>query len=734
MAEGFTGVADGLDAPQASIERVGWVTRLRRGLFGTRQRKCVTAAALALIGLSTVVGAHFLISPFLNSFDAQTWFAAATCLLWLPLLLLLLDPADNMARGPSIGLPLFTLAILTGLAAFAVLDNAFGSNILANVASPTMVHAPQLTAFFLFLLLAFIPRIWNAVLFARYKAHDRKERAASALRHAKSDNQAQAGAKALESKLHEQDDAETLSALIATITIGGIGLLAWFAGNWSQGEGLRNIVGIVIAGCVVGLFTIVIFLDWIAEMRVVRSAARGLRGISRAFGWLAAFYNGIDTVFVRIGAHVAGTEHQLTRSRYVILGGTLGALAILAWQLPAPFGLAPAVIGFLLAFSVSRLWAWVEEDRNLASITRFNPDAPKRVGFREDFRDEALLGFIFVLILIPVSLMQADSSNLFGQPLFTGEGKSNLGVWFGYFGFELAKALPVVDWADIYRLQPGEDLLKPNGVIGMHAVFIARVTVDIALIASLLQAISIATRNRQQKALYAAGHITRLDELVEKEEFARATSKLRTEWFKGAVDFRRYDETRLKEIYASTDRPRYRAFIEEIFTQAGRTLDPALAVFERISRTHRNETDLYHIFEAVKREQAPGTPSPVGDLSDILENLRSTYGLQSLKAGIIGFAARWGTPAEILEMARQVMIGARRDKFQYARIDAARMLIAVAPRLADGLEIAETIRDVEAHRKDAFGAAQAVGDDLLAALIRRLEELSPPSSPDENKP
>jgi hypothetical protein len=357
-----------------------------------------------------------------------------------------------------------------------------------------------------------------------------------------------------------------------------------------------------------------------------------------------------------------------------------------------------------------------------------------RIGFREDFRDETLLGFIFVLILIPISLMQADSSQIFGQPLFTGNGKSDVGVWFGYFGFELAKALPVVDWADIYKLQPGDDLLKPDGVIGMHAVFAARVTVDIALIASLLQAISIATRNRQQKALYAAGHIKRLDEIVEKQEFARATGHRRIDWFKGPVDFRRYDETRLKEVYSSTTNLRYRTFIEEIFKQSGRTLDPALAVLERMSRTHRNESDLYMTFAAVKREQVAGKPSPIGDLSAILENLRATYGLQSLKSEIISFAAVSGGPSELLEMARQVMIGARKDKFQYARLDAARMLTAAAPRLNDPLEIAETIRDVEASRKDAFGSAQLVADDLLAALYERRDELSPPSPTDENKP
>ena len=733
MAEGFAGSLPTTQQDAASANtRTSALSRLGAWLFGTRTRQCLSAAALAFASLATVAGIHLFSTPILTTADSIAWFVAASGLLWLPLLLLLLDPADNMARGPGIVLPLTTLAVLTGLAAFVVMDRVYGLGILRNPQKPDIAHPTQIAVFLSLLAVAFIPRVWNALLFARYKEQDRKEREAAAAQRALKDAGAQARANELEGRQRDQDDAEALSALIATITVGGIGLLAWLAAGWSQGEGLRNVVGIGIAAFVVSLFTIVIFLDWIAEMRPVRAAARGLRGISRRMGWLAAFYNAIDTALVRIGAHVAGTEHHKTRSRYVILGGTLGSLAIMAWQLPAPFGLIPAIMGFILAFSVSRLWSWVEEDRNLASITRFNPETPKRIGFREDFRDETLLGFIFVLILVPISLMQADSSQLFGQPLFKGEGKSDLSVWFGYFGFELAKALPVVDWADIYRLQPGKDLLQPAGTIGMHAVFAARVMVDIALIASLLQAISIATRNRQQKALYAAGHITRLDELVEKEELARATIRRRTEWYKGPVDFRRYDETRLKEIYSSTDSLRYRTFIEEIFHQSGRTLDPAMAVLERMSHTHRNESDLYLTFDAVKREHNAAKPSPVGDLEQILENLRTTYGLQSLKAEIMKFAAIWGSPAELLQLGRQVMFGARADKFQYARLDAAQMLSRVADRLPDHLEIDETIRELDASRKEAFGANQPVADALRAALVKRLDELRPDSP--ENKP
>src|SRR5690606_7690753 len=120
---------------------------------------------------------------------------------------------------------------------------------------------------------------------------------------------------------------------------------AWFAGSFRDGVGLQNVVGVGIATGVMGLFAIVIFLDWIAEAPPVRAASVALRSFSRRVSGLARFYNAIDAVLVRIGAHVAGMEHRQIGSRYLVLGGTMLAMAVLAWNLPAPLGLMPAAIG-----------------------------------------------------------------------------------------------------------------------------------------------------------------------------------------------------------------------------------------------------------------------------------------------------------------------------------------------------------------------------------------------------
>ncbi len=742
MADGFTGgPPDGPGSTElrGAAAAIHWLTHSREG-------RLTILIALAIVALGIVTAWHAFGTPILNSPDAKAWFVAGTGALWFPLLLLLLDAPDNMAKGPRLTLPMVTLGLLASLAAFTTADTALGLQILTG---DNGVKAAPLVAFFAFLALALLPRVASAVQFTMYKDRDAADRARdAAIKRAKANPQDAARADQLDAQVREQNDAESLGAVIATLAVIGIGLLAFFAGGWTQGSSLRSAVGVGISIGVVGLFAVVVFLDWIAEFAPIRMASRAMRGFSKRMSWLASFYNTLDAALVRIGAHVAGTEHHKARSRYTILAGTLGCLGVMAFFLPAPYGLIPAIIGFILAISVSRLWSWVEDDRNLALITRFNPDAPKKVGFREDFKDETLLGFIFVLVLIPVAMMQADKSKLFGVELFAGAGKDQFTAWLGYFGFELAKALPVVDWADIYNLKAGDDLLKPNGAVGMHAVFAARATVDLVLIAALLQAIGIATRNRQQKSLYAAEQIDRLDELVEREELRRAMNQPTSDWFKGPIDFRKYNQDRLKELYhGNPDNDQLREFIRTIFTKGGWNLDPAIVALERIASTHQHEDQLYLTFEAVKREFSAGRAVPVGDFMDIMESLKNKAGLEKLKANILAFATRAGSASEVLDMTMPIMIGGSKDRFLYAREAAANALTTVSPNLPDPQTIADAIADVEEHRVEIFGNnRQHVGDKLLDALRKRLSELQPkapiiPDSPqkdgptdDQNKP
>ena len=726
MAEGFSGsprvgLADTISEQRGEATAANWLTRTRNGLL------TICAGSIGLV-LAGVLVWHFFVGAVLVTPDAIAWFAAASALFVLPILLLSLDSSDNMGLGPKLTVPLSTLLVLAIASVVALADRTNHLHIFEAADGAPQVF--PLIALFTFVVVAFIPRIWNAARFTDFKQREIDAREADAVRkRQQGDKAAQQRAAELSKRAQEQDDAEALGAFVATVVVLGIVALAWFAGNLGDGMGLRNGVGVTIAAGVISLFAIVIFLDWIAEAAPIRIASRAVRGFSRRVSGLANFYNAIDAVLVRIGAHAAGMEHRHMGSRYFVLAGTMLTLAVLAWNLPAPIGLIPAAIGLLLALSVSRLWSWVEDDRNLASITRFNPDAPIKVGFREDFRDETLLGFVFVLVIIPIALMQADKG-LFNLKLFvaqTDAAKGNLDLWLGYYGFELAKALPVIDWADIYKLQPGDDLLHPNGPMGMHAVFAARIAVDLVLIASLLQAIAIATRNRQQKALFAAGHINRLDELVEKEEIKRALNRPRVDWFKGNLNFRRYDRERLKEIYFSSTSSRERTFIETIFNEAGENLDKAVIVLERIASSHGSELELYRTLDAVKNEHSSGSHTVlVGDLVEIMAALRSRSGLKDFKFALMKFATEIGSTYEVVDMLDRIIFSSLRDTFQYTRIEAARLLTGLVPNLTDCQQVRELIQAVATRRAEAFGSSQFAPDALLQALHIREADVCPP--------
>jgi hypothetical protein len=724
MADGTTS-ATGTSADAADSGLAG---KIAFWFVGTPRNVFRTLAITAFLPLAAALAWHVFATKIFTSPNAWAWYAIASTAFWLPLLLMLLDSSDNMAQGPGLALPLTTLGVLLLAVCLVVWDFETGSHLLVQriAKNGTLIVNPvTLGATFAIFVLAFAPRIWNATQVALFKRREIKARADEVVAKRNSEDAAtRANAEDLALRQSEHDDAEALGATLATLGVAAICTLAWWAGR-EGGAALGPTLGVAITCGVIGLFTVVIFLDLIAESAPVRGAGRILRSLSRRMAWLAGFYNAIDTVLVRIGAHAAGMDHHTMSARYVVLGGTLFCLSILAWCMPAPFGLIPAAIGFVLALSVSRLWSWVEEDRTLAAITRFNPDAPQRIGFGEDYRDEALLGFIFVLVLIPIAMAQADAGKVFGRDLFEGAGKADLGPWLGYFGFELAKALPVVDWADIYHFSPDKELLKPVEGIGDHAVFAARAMVDLVLIASLLQAIGIATRNRQQKALFAAGQIDRLDELVEKAELAREVARPTNQWFKHGIDFRRYNEDRLKELHSSSKKLRLRTYIETIFRQSGRTLDPAIVVLARMAANHAPETQLYRTLEAVGREPPP----LVGDLVEIMTSIRKQSGLRDFKLALIDLAAKVGT-TDVEDMTMRIMVGSLNDAQMYTRWHAAETLRAIAPRLPDAAAVANDIAELEAHDHHVFGSRQDLRAELLTALRNRLEDLRP-SPPDE---
>ncbi|MDP3739301.1 MAG: hypothetical protein Q8R02_18070 [Hyphomonadaceae bacterium] len=698
----------------------------------------IATGAAVLVG-TLVVHSFGPIEGLLSSAAAKAAFVGATSLIALPFMLLFLDSSDNFQHGPRRTLPLLSLGLLAVLAAVVALDKQFaGGGLLGNDRqADNWLQVVARFAFFAYFATAFLPIIWNAVNFARFDAEKRKRVAKTA-------------APSADSEPVQDDDAEAMGALIATGVVILIGVLAAIAGGMGSTVAFENFYGLVLCGGVIGIFVIVVFLDWISETALVRALSRTLRAVAKSMHFLAVFYDWVDAGLVRIGSSVAGMGQETTLLRYATLAGSLLCLTVLAWNLPPPLGLVPAFLGFLLAISVSRLWSWVEEDRSLATMTDYNHNAPYRIGFREDYREEALLGFVFVFSLLPIAMMQAHEGQFFGPGMFVVPDDTGFFGWFGFFGVELAKAVPIVDWAEIYEINPAKDLIQFKSAAAKHSVFLARVMVDMVLIASLLQVIGIATRNRQQKRLFKRGHIHRLDDFVERTELTKAVSLTLRRYLQpiqvdlkgtdavkyfdltklgrdGIVNFRGYDHDRLFYLYSTTSNLERRAFIAAIAHQGSFQLLNAIDLTRKIAETDQDEPAMYAAFQRALLEHEQRLKLiDEGDIYTILSHLRQTNGLRDFKNLLITKLVQLGSPEEALEKLSGLGVGPKCDDRLYTRNAIADAVVELAPRVGQ----VALLELVFAEWNKPHPKNQRPGDAeyrrALKALKESIDRLKPP--------
>ena len=314
------------------------------------------------------------------------------------------------------------------------------------------------------------------------------------------------------------------SLLFASALILLVGGLAWAAG-----EGKIQMAGNF--GPVIMSIVLFLFLTFIA-VPYVHSYLLGRSDTNKKMDYENVALNGVsisdpstivswlDTFLVR---HVAPLTGATQVSKFVALPHLLLIsiflpLTFMGFSLPAPFGLVPIFFALLLAVSLGRRWAWVESDRETAMRLRSTKDKHIQIGFRNDLRDEALLGYLFLFILIPLALRQMQLwLGAFGD----SATEASLMDWAAFFGTELAKAVPIVDWADIYGIQADLQNFNTQGRFSQHLIFGARLMVDLVVIAALLQAFSIMQRNSSQMQLFRDGQLDLLDPFTEQAHIDR---------------------------------------------------------------------------------------------------------------------------------------------------------------------------------------------------------------------
>lgn len=329
----------------------------------------------------------------------------------------------------------------------------------------------------------------------------------------------------LPGKLFRSDAVSPASFWVSFALVGLIVLLAnWAAGARDAGSALSGVLTFWITFFVIALFVTFIFVPHISRFFVGQQERRAAQGKILAGGAPpleapAVFVSWLDSGLVRLVAPLSGATQKGLPHLLVIF--ILLPLTALGFVLAAPWGLVPIAIGMLLVAALGRRWAWVEEDRETASRLLKTDAREIQIGFDNDLKDEALLGYAFLFVLVPLSLHQ-----LWGwqrdafEPVEGADVSNAFFAWLSFFGAELAKAVPFVDWWEIYQV----DLKRPiepseTSALGKHLTFLSRAMVDLVIMAALFQAIGIWQRNRTQQRLYDAGQIDAFDPFLEEQFF-----------------------------------------------------------------------------------------------------------------------------------------------------------------------------------------------------------------------
>ena len=262
----------------------------------------------------------------------------------------------------------------------------------------------------------------------------------------------------------------------------------------------------------------------------------------------------VDSWLVYSVAPAVGCTLKNTFARYIVFTLHLAAATAFAWYCGPPFGLLGTSWAVLAAIAVARRWAWTETEREKLMRDPTLRQSELRVGTDQDLRDEALWGLILLVVVMPVGMRQFYMAT--GVPdtfLLSGSIRDDPFAWLGLFGVELLKALPFVDWADIYGAH-GNTRISANSPLALHAIFAARVLIDLVFIGALIQAISISvalSRHKRQFLMNQDVHV--LDDRIEKAEIARLARRKNGKWeYRTEIEqFTHYDSQRLSRLRLS---------------------------------------------------------------------------------------------------------------------------------------------------------------------------------------
>ena len=354
---------------------------------------------------------------------------------------------------------------------------------------------------------------------------------------------------------HQDPVSPLVVALILALIISswrGVGLLM---SRVEGGTRIDDLGGLIVVGAIVFAFGAMIIGPYLVRLgasRVARFISRNLSFLRWPFSKLGKMLSIVDAWLVHFVAPMVGITSGNALLRYAYPAAHLIPCAIVAWFMGPMLALAAIVWAFIIAIAIARRWAWTESDREKALRNTDYKDEHLKVGIAEDLRDEALAALLFLIALLPLAMRQFHilvEHDAFDVPTLA---LNNPIKWVEFFGVELAKAVPFVDWAEIFNVQSGASISYEKKAFGSLAVFVSRAIVDLVFLAALIEAVTVALRWRRHKMSFFDQEITALDGMIESEEFAKLYLGHQDgkPIFRDEIErFAHYDETGLRRAY-----------------------------------------------------------------------------------------------------------------------------------------------------------------------------------------
>ena len=481
---------------------------------------------------------------------------------------------------------------------------------------------------------------------------------------------------------HVSGGAVLLVAVLLTFVVSMLRLVDSIEGDLV----MRGPIGLFMVCAIAIAFIVFILSPRLISLRMVVAAGRIFSQftsrrspVGGPLNLLGRVVSVFDSWLVHIIAPAVGVSLKKGIDRYGVLTVYLVMCGLLVWYFPAPYGLIPAAMWFMISISVARRWAWIEDDREVTLRRPKHDESELRVGVGEDLRDEALLALLSLILLLPLAMRQIHLG--MDESLFSiddpGRFEDNLWTWLSFFGLELAKAVPFIDWADIYDVDT-QFILSAETMAAHHVVFVARAIIDLVFLSALLQAISISLKLSRHKRMFFNREIDLLDPMVERIEFEKLAFQVDGGWAvrEDVENFAHYDPVGLARIRARHDRASAMyAVATAIKSLQYDGVSPASERFleKACSRTPVAE-EVRLAWIAARRNNE----TPIEFLIGARSNLNGKTAFNDLRMQIVRELVSKPVSVERNAALRSILMGADQDSIRDIRIMAIRPLKATA--------------------------------------------------------